>query len=55
MVTFTFFAFFSVIAIALLAIAYTASQRKRSGQNGIELVHYRRSQYSHATRPTAQR
>jgi len=45
MATVLFFAVFAVIAIALLAIAYSANQRKRARQIGIELVHFRQSQY----------
>jgi len=45
MATFIFFAVFAVIAIALLAIAFRANRRKHAGQSGMELAHYRQSQY----------
>jgi hypothetical protein len=54
MITFVLLAVFATIGIAFFLVAYSANQRKRAGQSGIDSIHYQRSQYPHvrATPPT---
>jgi hypothetical protein len=52
MTTFILLAVFAMMGIAFLVVAYSANQRKRAGQTGIDSVHYQRSQYPRATPPT---
>ncbi len=54
MITFILLAVFAIIGIAFFVVAYSANQRKRAGQSGIDSIHYQRSQYPHprATPPT---
>ena len=47
MITFIFLAVFAMIGIAFFLVAYSANQRKRAGQSGIDSIHYQRSQYPH--------
>jgi hypothetical protein len=48
MVTFILLAVFAIIGIAFFVIAYSANQRKRAGQSGIDAV-----QNQEQTRPRA--
>jgi hypothetical protein len=56
MITFILLAVFAMIGIAFFLVAYSANQRKRAGQSGVDSIHYQRSQYPRvgprATPPT---
>jgi hypothetical protein len=56
MITFILLAVFAIIGIAFFLVAYSANQRKRAGQSGVDSIHYQRSQYPRvgprATPPT---
>jgi hypothetical protein len=47
MITFILLAVFAMIGIAFFVVAYSANQRRRAGQSGMDSIHYQRSQYPH--------
>lgn len=52
MLTFILLAVFAIIGIAFFLVAYSANQRRRAGQSGIDSVNNQRSQHPRATPPT---
>jgi hypothetical protein len=52
MLTFILLAVFAIIGIAFFIVAYSANQRKRAGQSGIDSVNNQRSHPPRATPPT---
>ncbi|HTV09794.1 MAG TPA: hypothetical protein VMD97_12195 [Candidatus Aquilonibacter sp.] len=51
MVTFILLAVFAIIGIAFFVVAYSANQRKRAGQSGIDAVQNQRQTGPRATPP----
>lgn len=52
MIVFILLAVFAIIGIAFIVVAYSANQRKRAGQSGIDSVNNQRTQHPRATPPT---
>lgn len=52
MIVFILLAVFAIIGIAFIAVAYSANQRKRAGQSGIDSVNNQRTNHPRATPPT---
>ena len=51
MITFILLAVFAIIGITFFLIAYSANQRKRAGQSGIDAVHNQQIKTPRATPP----
>lgn len=51
MITFILLAVFAIIGIGWFLVAYSANQRKRAGQSGIDAVNDQQSQPRRATPP----
>jgi len=52
MLTFILLAVFAILGIAFFLVAYTANQRKRAGQSGMDSVRNQRTHHPRATPPT---
>ena len=51
MITFILLAVFAIIGIACLVVAYSANQRKRAGQSGVDAVNNQQTRQPRATPP----
>jgi hypothetical protein len=51
MLTFILLAVFAIIGIAFLVVAYSANQRKRAGQSGVDSVNNQQIKTPRATPP----
>ena len=51
MITFILLAVFAIIGIGCVVIAYSANQRKRAGQSGVDAVNNQQTRTPRATPP----
>ena len=52
MLTFILLAVFAILGIGFFLVAYSANQRKRAGQSGMDSVRNQRTHHPRATPPT---